>query len=195
MLIPWKGYCSLTKNRPPRPLVVEALKYVNNKNICLDIGAGALNDSRFLLEEGFKKVVAVDSSADFFTFAKEISSENFIPINSPIEEYAFIPNQLDFVTAQFSLPFVSSKKNLDEIWNVIHDSLKKGGIFCGQLFGERDSWNDQKHKILFHSKKEIEIMVHAYKVLFLEEEEKESQTASGHEKHWHIFNFILEKVL
>ena len=50
----WSQYIAKTKNKSPRPLLVRALSYVKNKNKALDLGAGALNDSRYLLENGFK---------------------------------------------------------------------------------------------------------------------------------------------
>lgn len=54
----WKEYFVNTKDKPPRALLVTALAYVNNRDAAIDLGSGALNDSMFLLKEGFKKVVA-----------------------------------------------------------------------------------------------------------------------------------------
>jgi len=56
----WPQYIEKTKNKPPRRLLVQALGFVKNKNAALDLGAGAFNDTRYLLQAGFKKVIAVD---------------------------------------------------------------------------------------------------------------------------------------
>ena len=45
----------------------------------------------------------------------------------------------DLVNASFSLPF-GAPYRFEEVWRRIVDSLRPGGRFCGQLFGDRDEW-------------------------------------------------------
>ena len=52
----WKKYQGRTANGKLRPLVVEALEQVTRRDSALDLGAGALNDTAYLLEQGFKEV-------------------------------------------------------------------------------------------------------------------------------------------
>ncbi len=56
----WNIYVKETKNRPPRPLLVKALSFVTERSTALDLGAGALTDTAYLVKQGFKHVVAVD---------------------------------------------------------------------------------------------------------------------------------------
>ena len=56
----WQTYIKNTSKRAPRTLLVKALEYITEKNAALDLGAGALNESRLLIERGFKKVIALD---------------------------------------------------------------------------------------------------------------------------------------
>ena len=56
----WSTYHERTQNRPPRESLIKAVSLAREKEIALDLGAGALNDSKYLLEAGFGKVIAVD---------------------------------------------------------------------------------------------------------------------------------------
>ena len=58
----WRDYYRNTRARPPRPLTLKALPHVPSRNQALDLGAGALNDSRYLLAEGFAHVTALDQT-------------------------------------------------------------------------------------------------------------------------------------
>ena len=58
---PWKKYYKDTEGRPPRKELIEALEFVQNRDSALDLGAGAMQDSVYLLSQGFKEVIAVDS--------------------------------------------------------------------------------------------------------------------------------------
>jgi hypothetical protein len=57
---PWTRYSERTKDKPPRELLVQAVTYVQHKGHALDLGPGALNESKYLLEQGFQSVVAVN---------------------------------------------------------------------------------------------------------------------------------------
>src|ERR1041385_8620805 len=96
----WQGFYEETKNRPPPRQLLEALSYVENKSKALDLGAGALVGSKYLLSRGFD-VVAVDQER----FPEEIANEKFNFIQSLFKDYKFPKNNFDLVTAQFSLPF------------------------------------------------------------------------------------------
>ncbi len=70
----WANYYNATSSKPPSRLLMRALEYVrkgNNTLTALDLGAGALVDSKFLLDQGFI-VTAVDNSAASENLAKKI---------------------------------------------------------------------------------------------------------------------------
>ena len=58
----WLNYINVTRNKRPRQLLVQALPEVKERETALDLGSGALNDSRFLLSQGFAQVIAVDNA-------------------------------------------------------------------------------------------------------------------------------------
>lgn len=186
----WKNYFDKTKDAPPRPLLVEALPFVKEKGCAFDLGAGALSDSRYLVEQGLS-VVALDkkSVADFFQVP--LPEKDFEYVIEPFEEFKFPVEKYDLVNAQFSLPFISPS-DFQRVFASIKNSLKTNGIFVGQLFGNQDSWSDDP-TMTFHTKTEAENLFEGLKIHKFLETEKDGTTAKGDEKHWHVFHFIVEK--
>jgi hypothetical protein len=187
----WKEYVEKTKNSKPRPLLVEALMFVLEKNQALDLGAGALNDSSCLLNENFNHVTAVDKEAVAGDIAKSFPSDRFTYSISSFENYNFPFNTYDLINAQFSLPFISPE-SFGEVWEKIKNSLKKEGVFAGQLFGEHDEWS-KNPQMTFQNAEKVDELLKSFEILSLSEVEKDSLTAKGDMKHWHIFHFIVRK--
>lgn len=187
----WEQYYKNTEERPPRKLLVEAMPHVSEKDFALDLGAGALKDSKYLIDNGFNKVIAVDSEK---TVAEQNPENNNIEVViASFESFSFPQNKFDLVNAQYSLPFTSRDKFYDVFRSTI-DSLKENGIFVGQFFGEKDDWN-KNTKMTFLTKEEIDKLFDDMEIINLEEKESDGKTAAGEDKHWHIFDFIVKKVL
>jgi len=70
--------------------------------------------------------------------------------------------------------------------------LISGGRFCGQLFGNKDSWAEDS-KMNFHTLSDINILLKDFTVELLREEDHPGKTALGEEKHWHIFHIVARK--
>lgn len=183
----WQSYYDDTKDRQPAKILVEALSFVANKNRALDLGAGALTDSKYLLSLGFE-VVAVDQER----FSDQIDDDKFSFVQSSYGDYEFTENSFDLISAQFSLPF-NGADGFEVLWQKIISSLKSGGIFVGQLFGLNDEWNNSETKLVFHSKKQVEDLLAGLEILKLVEIERDGKLASGEPKHWHLFNIIIRK--
>ena len=66
----WQQYYEQTKERPPSVLLVEAFAYIGER--ALDLGAGALKDTRYLLAQDFKHVTVIDSEGLAGELAKEL---------------------------------------------------------------------------------------------------------------------------
>lgn len=193
MTTDWKEYYKKIGNGRPRPLLVEALKKCDGHLTALDIGAGSMADSIYLLQENFNKVIAIDSSKSFLEITREIRHPHLEIYNIPIENFDFSKEKFNLINAQFSLPFVG-KESFGKVWRDIETSLTLGGIFCGQLFGVRDTWNTQDSSLIFQTKEEVlELINQVFEVISYEEMESDGRTASGEKKHWHIFNFIVKK--
>ena len=188
----WETYSKVHANRKPREQLVSAIGLCDKKHSALDLGAGTLIESRYFLEVGFEHVIAVDSSPQSKEFAEHIVDERFELQNIGFRDFLFESEKYDIVNAQFSLPFYGSKDFTLFIENII-SSLKTGGIFVGQFFGNRDEWNESDTKLAFQTKEEILEMLKDLDIIEFEEEEKEGSTASGIMKHWHVFHFRVKK--
>ncbi len=186
----WSEYYKATKAKPPRPLLVRSLEYVTHKDKAIDVGGGALNDSRYLLEQGFE-VTVIDKSPLLEGQAKGLSNEKLHAKVTSFEDFCFPKNEYDLACAMFALPF-TDPQHFDAVFRNVKDSLKKGGIFCGQLFGTNDEWS-KNPKMSFHTKEQVENLLEDLEVILIEEVEKDGPTATGPLKHWHVFHIIAKK--
>jgi len=186
----WTGYINTTKNKLPRQLLVQALEHAKNREVALDLGAVALNESKYLLNFGFKKVIAIDNEENP-DLISEINNNAFSFEKTTIEDYDFPNDCFDLINAQFVLPFVKKDKINKVIIGIKH-SLKNDGIFVGQFFGIKDGWNNRAG-VCIYTEKEVKDFLSNLDVIYFQEEEKDGQTAMDGEKHWHIFHFIAEK--
>lgn len=146
----WTQYYEITRNKPPSKLLIKALGYVKNRERAIDIGGGALKDTRYLLEQGFD-VTVIDSSELMVKEAKKIHSKELHYFISFFDKFDFPKNTFDIASAMYSLPF-NQPETFDMVFEKIKNSLVRGGIFCGHLFGERDQWSKNK-EMTFHTEK------------------------------------------
>ncbi len=188
----WDTYLKHTKNLKPRPLLLETLHYVKNEGQVLDLGAGSLNDTRFLLEYGFH-VTAVDSNPSVREYATDLPIDCFNLVISTFEDFSFPEQKYDLVNAQMALPF-NKPETFIHVFNSLKNSLANGGIFAGQFFGTRDEWASRTDRT-FHTREEVIEMLKDLTIIKLSEEKKDGTLVDGSPKHWHIFHVIAQKPL
>ncbi len=193
MKISWKKYFEVRCAKNERELLTEALPYVTCRGIALDLGAGSMNDSKYLLTQNFKHVIAMDSDDEAAIYAHEITSDRFEFVKETFHNFFFQENLYDLINAQYALPFIP-QNDFDTLIPRVVLSLKSGGVFCGQLFGVCDSWNVEGHEMSFHTENEIRNIFKNFKIIKLLEDKKDGLTALGKEKHWHIFHIIAVKM-
>ena len=187
-VLEWEKYQKNTATGKPRSLLVEAISYVSERNVAMDFGAGALNDTQFLLESGFKEVIALDITPQF----KEITVPNginFVYIQKAFDQYEFAPNYLDIISAQYSLPFMSDSV-FQKVWDHLRIGLKNGGVFTGQLFGLRDDWA-HRDGMTFYGEDDVKKLINGLEVIVFKEQEFIEEITR--KKHWHYFDLIVRK--
>ncbi len=188
----WRKYYEKTKNNPPRPLLVKALTHVSDCGSALDVGAGALVDSRYLLEEGFTAVTAFDADETSRELAAAISDERFFFYKQSFTEFQYVKEAYDLVTGQYAFSFMSVK-DFDQVFQQILDSIKVGGIVTGNIFGDRDGWNNGDGTKTFLTKEDCQLLFSDWEILLFNEVERDDETALGVPKHWHEFEIIARK--
>jgi len=182
--IDWSEYYKGTAGNPPYPLLVKALTFLKNKDKAIDLGAGALNETRYLLEQGFD-VTAVDQSPLVEQAAIRIGSPKLHAFTASFESFDFPKDRYDLAAAMFALPFVED--NFSDVFAKVKSSLKKGGVFCGQFFGDRDQRKNNTHRT-FHTKEQVLELFEGLEVLSFEEEERLKGDMNSH-----IFHVIARK--
>jgi tellurite methyltransferase len=187
----WEEYYKRHSKRKPREQLVRAISYCHKKNEALDLGSGNLIESKFLVENGFKNVVAIDSSAETMDFLSSSLKKKIILLIVPFKQYKFPLNTFDLVNAQYSLPFYG-KEDFDTFFNSIKSSLRKNGVFVGQFFGISDGWNTIESDLIFHTREDIILLFKDFEIIEFFEEEKDGTTAKGDSKHWHVFHVIAQ---
>lgn len=190
--ISWRKYIDKTSANEVRPLLVEALAFATTKGSALDIGAGALNESKHLLSVGFTQVTAVDADEAAEERAKAVDDVRFSFVRSAYVDFDFKKESYDLINAQYSLPF-NPPETFNQFMSKIISSLKPGGIFTGNLFGDKDGWNVEGSGKTFHSERSAREALSGLELIKFQEEESDKGTALGKPKHWHLFNFIARK--
>lgn len=98
----------------------------NNKTV-LDLGAGFGWHSLYAVENGAKRVVAVDISKNMIKIAKE---KNYSPVIEyvcePIEDFKYEKNAFDIVISSLTFHYI---KSLDNVIDKVHRTLKTEGNF------------------------------------------------------------------
>ncbi len=207
----WETYYKNRNEGTPRDSLVRAVeKYFQGDNqgkIAWDLGAGVLDDSKYLLDKGFS-VVAVDSSEAVRGYAPKVSEYTDFELKiETIQSFVLLTsekdNKPDLVSAQLSLPFITNDLFVFTMEHIL-DTLKTEGIFTGQLFGKKDDWNTLYHRedMNFHTKEGVTAFFTKYisrnsetlEILLLNEEEKDAVTVEGEPKHWDIIDFTVKKV-
>ncbi|MBD3251808.1 methyltransferase domain-containing protein [Candidatus Uhrbacteria bacterium] len=183
----WSHYQEATKGSAPASLLMKALQHVPQTGQVLDIGAGGLRDSRFLLAQGFE-VYAMDREPSFANLAFEIKNDAFEYVVCNVERFAFPKQRYVLVNAQYVLPYVR-KEELPRVLIDVEQSLVPGGVFCGQLFGLRDAWKDQPTISAYPAAK-IRELFRPFEDVDIDEKEFDRETAMGSPKHWHVYNMI-----
>lgn len=186
------AYIAARRFDPPRPLLMRAAALAEKAH-ALDAGAGALNATKYLLSAGFAHVTALDSAPASQQLAVELSPEQVSFVLSRFEDFAFPTGAYDLVNAEFSLPFIHRDAFAAAFVKLL-GSVKDGGVFTGQLFGLRDSWNTPETAMNFHSRDAVERLLASFDTLEFEEEDHPGKTKLGEPKHWHIFHILARKL-
>lgn len=187
----WSAFYAKTKGNPPSDLLIKALPFVVHKGKAIDLGGGALKDSRYLLSQGFE-VIDLDSQELPSDLIREMKGKAFHHEMSAFTDFHFPINEYDVVSAMYALPF-NSPDTFNEVFERIKRSLRIDGIFCGNLFGIHDEWV-RNTEMTFHTLKQAKELLSDMKIILFEEREHDGKLASGKKKHWHTFQFIVKRM-
>lgn len=195
----WPSYYQAVAGRPPRDTLLTALECFeteqpDSKTPCfaVDLGCGEGRDTIELLNRGWR-VLAIDSHPQGISrllSRPDLQHRDRLETRlAPFQEASW--PDADLVNASFSLPFCQPSF-FPVVWERIVRSLRPGGRFAGQLFGDRDEWatiTTNTH----HTHAEAEALFQLFEIERFDEVEQDGQTALGKQKHWHLFHIVAHK--
>lgn len=156
----WVEY-HLSVGNHPNHLVMGVLNgYEIGRSACLDLGAGNLRDSKALLKQGFKRVVAVDHSNDSLPYV----TEGIELIIMPLESFVIDTDTFDFIfscNTFFYLPY----DHIKDLVQRVHKGLKSGGIFACNVLGEYDRYIKTKSDTSRFTEENLERLFESFEVL------------------------------
>lgn len=179
------------------------------KRIALDIACGEGRDTRAMLERGWR-VIAVDYHAEAVKrtvaaltpqwaercevrrLAMEEIAGDAALARACAGERDGQSGDLDIVNASFALPFCDPEK-FPALWSWIAATLRTGGRFAGQFFGDRDDWRCVRPKSHVTRAQLLELLS-GYEIEHLDEVEKDGSDAMGGVKHHHVFHVVGRKL-
>ena len=192
----WQNYYQMTDDRPPRETLMEALSRFDKEEAvgrAVDLGCGNGRDTIEILRRGWS-VLAIDAQASAIETLKKRPELDELKTTLVTKVSRFenaVWSGADLVNSSFALPLCRKTDFLD-IWQRIYDSLRSGGRFSGQLFGDRDGWAGNPTNTHF-TLAEVQGLIEHYDIEEFWEEETDSVTPRGTPKHWHIYHIVARK--
>ena len=183
----WSNYQQRNYNRTVHKLLTEFCTE-HKINNAVDLGCGSGNESVYLLKNGIK-VTCIDSKLNKSFILERLEADE-VKLVSFIEssfEEVILP-KTEMLMAFFSIPFCSPDK-FNLLWDKIYECLEPNGYFVGQLFGDRDDWNNNKNINTF-AVEEAKHYLERYNVIKFEEIE---YTRKSDNKKWHYYDIIAKK--
>ncbi|PSB23796.1 class I SAM-dependent methyltransferase [Stenomitos frigidus] len=191
----WATYYQAVEGRPPRETLLKALTnfdaepLLDRPRFAVDLGCGDGRDTVELLRRNWR-VLAVDGEQKAFDrlLDRPDLQRDLLQTQLMRFENLALPSGIDLINASFCLPFCLPTA-FPKLWETIVASLNPCGRFCGQLFGDRDSWAIYPNRT-HHTRQQVEALLQPFETEWLEEEEHPGVTAIGEQKHWHIFHVV-----
>ncbi len=199
----WKEYYELIGEKGYTKNLETAISYCKERDYALDMGAGNLRDTKFLLDQGFK-VTAIDISKESERLAKELNNQSLKMFTGRIGQFDFPENYFLLINAQGIL-FHVHKDSFEIVLSNIKKSLKTGGVLCADFIGEKDDWNYEGGTKSILTKENLTLLEQDFEIKsFKEYERDETQEVADKKalykddkgykpKHWHHIDIIAMK--
>jgi SAM-dependent methyltransferase len=190
----WEAYYQRREGQPPRATLLKALQRFSMPGTAVDLGCGSGLDTLALLQRGWR-VLAIDSEAQALVWLDKIVPNEVrdrLEVRQAMFETIDLP-ACDLVNASVSLPFCAPEQ-FDGVWSNIVAALGRNGRFAGHFFGDRDSWSDNPH-MTFHTAAQVQTLLAAFTIEWLDEQEYEEKRPNGEWKHWHLFEVVARKAM
>lgn len=192
----WPGYFNAVLGKGARDTLLAALDSFEaegfKNGFAVDLAAGEGRDTLELLGRGWR-VLATDNHPEAFSFLWPRVPEPLKPLLTT-QEISFcdmvFPDS-DLVNASFALPFCEPQ-HFEVLWHKLVASIRPGGRFAGQFFGDRDTWASLPNRS-HHSRLEVIECLEGFAIEMIREEERDDPPEVRNPKHWQIFHVVARK--
>lgn len=176
----------------PHKALVNFIK--NNPTIktATDLGCGAGRDTRFLVKNNIN-VTAIDRVDVTKFLYKDLNEEEKNRLRFLQAKFceAQLP-KVDLVISYEALSFCN-REELESLLEKINNSLNENGYFLCNFFGKKDDWAG-KGNTQCYTREEVEELLKEFKILKINEIERDAPSAMHQIKHWHVFWVIAKKM-
>lgn len=185
----WSDYYKASIAKPLHPHYENLQPHLPEGGEALELGCGVGHGVLHLLEKGFH-VTAVDAEEEAVAILRSRLPNGAAAkvVRSQFQELEL--GKYDLVAAHFCLFFLTPAE-FNAFWPRLIASIKPGGLLSCQLLGVNDEWRDRGYTVL--DRPEVDTLLEPFDVLFLEEVERDGETAVGVKKHWHVFHVVARK--
>lgn len=191
----WKTYYDRHRDRPASSIFYAALGLASTQarsRKAVDLGCGSGNETRALLQAGWD-VLAIDREPAAIEMVQAIGLDypaaKLETATQRFENLESLPPS-SLIHAGMALPFCHPDY-FEKFWSVVMSALLPGGIFVGQLFGDKDGWASDTART-FHSELEARLLFRGLGLRAFEIHEYDGPSMRG-TKHWHRFDVIAQK--
>lgn len=192
----WDQFLVDTYQRGSSALAKKVLMYTESRTHAIDLGAGAMNDSDFFLEEGFESVLAVDASPETALYAKSVARKygrRFEFRNSRFSDIDYQPESADLVHSNYALHF-HGKTGFDILMNAVTSCVRLGGLLSAVFLGSEDSWRETKGFLPYLTEGEVEKFLVGFEKIEFRESKRDGHMTDRTPKFWHTFEVIARRV-
>ena len=193
----WQTYYDRSAGRARSPLLGQALRACAEQGVgrtALDLGCGAGNECRILLDAGWH-VHALDREPAAIervrTLAQTTEAGVLTAEVRAFEDVTHLPAAA-LVHAGLSLPFCAPEA-FKRFWQIVAAAVEPGGLFAGHFFGPQDAWAGAPTMTLV-STAELHTLFAGWDMVSFQETEGMSPSMQG-PKYWHRFDVIARKPL
>ena len=187
-------YYNKTKGNNPSGLI-RTFFFMNfdkelNRKTAIDLGAGAGNDAKYLLEKGFK-VICIDKEerSKEITISQVTQNEN---LKFELQEFENLKlDKADLIYSCLSLHFCKPNK-FDNMMNEITNNINKNGFFVGNFLGQEDGWYGNE-MMTFLPKEKVLSYFKDFEIKYYAEKKYVKDAVIGGKKNWHVFEIMAMK--
>lgn len=189
----WDGYFKAVHGKPPRDTLLKALELFGvdhaGPGVAVDLACGEGRDTLELLSRGWTVHAIEMSPTGLEMLDRRVRPEDRARLRMQLAPFATASwPSCDLLNCSYALPFCPPGE-FAGLWQRIVSSIRPGGRFAGQLFGDRDTWS-RSALTIGHTRAQVEELLKPFDIEQLNEEEKDDTTSMGELKHWHVYHIV-----